>query len=128
MSRNRVSAKAAGTRFESAVATYMREHLHDDRIERRAKTGSKDRGDIGGVRHMGHRVVVEVKNVRRLALAEWVSEAQTEAGNDAAPLGIVVHKRHGVGITPATMGDHYVTMTLADLLTLMNGERPGGMP
>lgn len=121
MTRNRRSAKAAGTRFESSIAAYLRNHLDDDRIERRAKTGAKDRGDISGVRTPhGGRVVIECKNVSRSALAGWVAEAEIERGNDDALVGVVAHKRHGVG-DPA---DQYVTMTLADFVALLDGERP----
>ena len=38
--RTRASARAAGTRFESQVAAYLRDRLGDDRIERRARTGA----------------------------------------------------------------------------------------
>lgn len=122
MSRTRASAKAAGTRFETEVARYLADALADDRIERRAKTGSKDRGDIGGVRAPhGGRVVVECKNVSRLQLAAWVGEADVERGNDDAVVGLVVHKRHGVGAP----GAQYVTCTLDDLIALLTGHRDG---
>jgi len=49
MVRNRASAKKAGTSFETLVAEYLAMKLCDIRIERRAKTGAKDRGDIAGV-------------------------------------------------------------------------------
>ena len=52
MTRNRASAKAAGTRFESQVVAYLAEH-YDDVIERRTKTGGKDRGDVSGWRFAG---------------------------------------------------------------------------
>src|SRR5450756_2953601 len=78
MTRTRTSAKKAGSRFETLVATYLAEALDDDRIERRARTGAKDRGDIGGVRHMGARVVIECKDCARPALAQWAAEAETE--------------------------------------------------
>ena len=39
---------AKGTRFETQVAEYMRSRLHMP-IERRAKCGAKDRGDLAGV-------------------------------------------------------------------------------
>lgn len=120
MTRTRASAKAAGTRFETEVVTYLRNQLDDDRIERRAKTGSKDRGDVTGIRIHGHRVVLECKDVSRLNLAGWVEEAGTERGNDDALIGLVVHKRHGVG-APA---DQYVTCTLADLVSILTGQRP----
>ena len=121
MTRNRASAKKAGTSFERLVADYLAQHV-DDRIDRRAKTGSKDRGDIGGVRTPhGHRVVVECKSVSRMSLAEWVTEAEIERGHDDALVGIVCHKRHGKGAP----GQQYVTMTLADLVALLTGEVPG---
>lgn len=120
MTRSRASARAAGTRFERAVADYLAAHI-DDRIDRRAKTGSKDRGDIGGVRTPhGGRVVVECKDVSRTALAEWVGEADTERGNDVALVGVVIHKRRGT----ADPGAQYVTCTVADLVALLTGDRP----
>ena len=118
MPRTRASAKQAGTRMESAVASYLAQHV-DDRIERRAKTGGKDRGDLTGFRHMGARIVVEIKNTARLDLAGWAAEAEVERGNDDAAVGMVVHKRHGRG-DPA---DQWVTMTLGDLVSLINGNR-----
>ena len=120
MPRSRTSARAAGTRFERAVADYLAAHI-DDRIDRRAKTGSKDRGDIGGVRTPhGGRVVVECKDVVRTALADWVGEADTQRGNDDALVGVVIHKRRGV-TDPAAQ---YVTCTVADLVALLTGNRP----
>lgn len=120
MTRNRASAKKAGTRFESEVAGYLAANV-DDRIERRAKTGAKDRGDISGLRALfGKRVVVEVKNTARTNLAGWYAEAEVERDNDDALVGIVVSKRHGVG----DPGRQWVHMTLADLVALLTGERP----
>ena len=119
MPRNRKSAKAAGTRFETAVANYLRKELGDDRIERRRLSGRLDRGDIAGVRHQGARRVIECKNTSRPALAAWATEAEIERGNDDALAGLVVHKRHGV----ASPGDQWVTLTLRDLAALLNGFR-----
>ena len=119
MTRTRASAKAAGSRFERQVADYLADHV-DDRIDRRPKTGSKDRGDIGGLRHMGERVVVEVKNVARWSPAQWLSEAEVERGNDDALAGCVVAKRIGRS-DPA---EAVVLMSLADLVALLTGSRP----
>lgn len=123
MTRNRRSAKQAGSLFESHVAGFLADALDDDRIERRAKNGSKDRGDIGGVRTtLGERVVVETKDYGgRLSPSEWIREAHTEAGNDDAVVGVVVAKRRGYGASQ--MGEQYVLMTLADLAVLLGGER-----
>jgi hypothetical protein len=117
MSRTRKSARDAGTEFERTTAEYLAEKLGDDRIERRARNGSNDRGDIGGVRFHGHRLVLECKNQRRMELPVWTREAHLEAGNDGALAGLVVHKRHGIGAP----GKQWVTMTLDDLVALIEG-------
>ena len=119
MTRNRASAKAAGARFERQLADALAQHV-DDRIDRRVKTGGKDKGDIGGVRHMGGRVVIECKDTSRPALGTWVNEADVERGNDDALVGLVAHKRRGHG-DPL---DQYVTCTMRDLIALLTGERP----
>jgi hypothetical protein len=108
-----------GSAFERLIADCLRDHV-DDRIDRRAKTGSKDKGDIGGLRHMGGRVVLECKNVVATALGPWVNEAEVERGNDDAIAGLVIHKRRGHG-HPL---DQYVTATVRDLIALLTGERP----
>lgn len=121
MTRNRATAKKAGTAFEMLVVGYLRNVLHDERIERRAKGGAKDRGDVSGLIHMGGRIVVECKNTTRTNLAGWATEAEVERGNDDAVAGIVVHKRHGNG----QPGEQWVTMTLADFASILTGSREG---
>src|SRR6516165_8206559 len=122
MTRSRQSAKTAGTRFERQIADHRAHILEDDRIDRRTKTGNKDRGDISGLRIHNQRLVAEIKNTTRISLSEWVREAELEAGNDDALAGIVVHKRHGNG----DPGQQYVTMTLNDFCALISGERNNG--
>jgi hypothetical protein len=123
MTRSRSSARAAGTRFETTVARYLADVLDDDRIERRARTGAHDRGDVAGVRTLGGgRVVIEAKDCARLDLAGWLRETETERGNDDALVGIVVHKRRGT----ADPARQYVTCALADLVALLTGARPTG--
>lgn len=121
MGRSRASAKQAGSLFESHVAGYLAHALDDDRIERRAKNGKNDRGDVGGVRTpYGSRVVIECKDYGgRMLPSEWVREAQVEAGNDDAILGVVVAKRRGKGA--AQIGESYVLMELKDLAVLLGG-------
>ncbi len=117
--RSRATARKAGPAFERLIADSLAKHI-DDRIDRRVKTGNKDRGDIGGVRHMGGRVVIECKDVSKLDLAGWVTEAEVERGNDDALAGLVIHKRSRKG-DPL---DQYVTATVRDLIALLTGERP----
>jgi hypothetical protein len=124
MTRNRTSAKKAGNAFETLVANYLAARL-DDRIERRAKTGAKDRGDVGGVRHMGQRLVIECKDYGgRLLPGEWLAEAETERMNDGALAGLVVAKRRGE-TDPAAQ---YVLLSLGDFAALLVGQRAGEQP
>ena len=51
-----------------------------------------------------------------MGLPQWVREAHTEASNIAGLTGIVIHKRHG----NAKPGDQWVTMTVTDLITILN--------
>jgi len=119
MSRNRASAKAAGSRFEREIADYLAVHV-DDRIDRRVKTGAKDRGDIGGLRHMGGRIVLELKNYGgRLMAGPWIGEADVERGNDDALAGAVVAKRTGT----THPGSQFVLMTVDEYIAHLNGNR-----
>ena len=119
MTRNRKSARSAGTRFERVIADALAAALDDDRIDRRVKNGAKDRGDVSGVRLHGQRVVIECKDVATLALPQWTAEAQVEAGNDDALVGVVVHKRRAT----ADPMRQWVSMTLADLVAILTGQR-----
>ena len=116
--RNRTSAKKAGADFEKLVAETLAYLLDDDRIERRAKNGNRDRGDITGVKTIrGGRVVIECKDTSRDNLPLWIREAEIERGNDDAAIGVVAHKRYGSGQGV----DQYVSMTLATFALLLEG-------
>lgn len=119
MTRSRSSAKAAGTRFETLIARALAIVLSDDRIERRARSGGKDRGDITGVRLHGQRVVIECKDTATMSLPAWTREAQIEAGNDDALVGVVVHKRRGV----ADPLEQWCSMTVRDFVAILSGQR-----
>lgn len=122
MTRNRRSAKSAGARTERAVADYLAAALDDDRIDRRVRTGAKDRGDVAGVRCHGKRVVIEVKDCAKPEWPKWVREAHTEAGNDDALCGVVIAKRRGT-TDPA---DFWVVMEARDLVALLTGQHIEG--
>ena len=120
MTRTRASAKKAGSAFEQSLADYLSFEV-DDRIERRVRNGAKDRGDISGLRVHGQRVVVEAKNYGgEIHAGTWIAEAQVEAGNDDAMVGLVVAKRKGT----TKPGEQWVLMTVDDLIALIQGERP----
>lgn len=84
MSRQR----AKGTAAETAVVNYLRGQGFPH-AERRALAGSADRGDVAGL--IG--TVIEVKDCARVELSAWVDEANREADNDHAQIGVVWHKR-----------------------------------
>jgi hypothetical protein len=120
MTRTRSSAKAAGAKFERSIADALNQHV-DDRIDRRVKTGAKDRGDIAGVRVLGNRVVIEAKDYGgRYEVGPWLGEAETERGNDDAIAGFVVAKRRGT-TDPL---DQVMFGTVRDFVALITGERP----
>ncbi len=117
--RSRASAKKAGASFERLIADHLAAVI-DDRIDRRVKTGSQDRGDIGGLRHMGGRVVIEAKDYGgRLMPGPWIGEAETERGNDDALCGLVIAKRRGT----TKPGQQFVLMTVDELTALLLGSR-----
>jgi hypothetical protein len=120
MTRTRASAKAAGTRHETSVATYLATH-YDDVIERRRQTGAKDRGDLSGFRFAGRRIVAELKDYGgRILPGPWLNETDVERCNDDAHVGLVIAKRRGT----TDPGDQIVLMTLRDLVALLTGTRP----
>ena len=90
MARSRASAKQAGTRFESAIVDALKAHGWPH-VERRAKTGAKDRGDITGIPG----VVIEAKDTAKFEPARFLTEAQTERDNDGADIGVAWIKRRG---------------------------------
>lgn len=118
--RNRQSAKKAGANFEGVVAEFLAFRLADDRIERRTKNGTKDRGDITGVKTIrGGRVVIEAKSYSsdRIEIKKWLNEAATEAANDDAPIGVVAVKVRGTAVPAEQM----VCMTLETFARLIEG-------
>lgn len=119
MSRSRASAKAAGSRHERSIADCLAQTL-DDRIDRRVKTGSADKGDVAGVRLPdGRRVVIEAKDYGgQFKVGTWLKEARVEAENDGAAMSLVVAKRRGT-TNPL---DQVVFMEMRDLIVLLGGD------
>lgn len=95
------ASKDRGTRAETAVVAYLQGHGFPH-AERRALSGSQDKGDVAGV--LGS--VIEVKDCRRDCLPQWLDETETERINAGAEYAVCWHKRRGKG-SPA---DWFVTM------------------
>lgn len=121
MTRSRASAKAAGARFESAVAAWLAANV-SQYIVRRVKTGAKDCGDLANLRTPGGRhIVAELKDYGgAYHVGEWLREAETERVNDGALVGLVIAKRRGV----SDPGSQICLMTVRDLCALITEERP----
>lgn len=121
MARNRASAKAAGAKFERMIADGLAVALEDTRIDRKVKTGSKDKGDIANVRTgQGAKVVIECKDRGgQFFAAEWVGEAEAERVNDEALVGIVIAKRKGV----TDPMKQWCLMEVSELVALIRGDR-----
>jgi len=123
MARSRASAKAAGSTFERQIADYLKIALRDSRIDRKVRTGAKDKGDIANVRTVqGGRVTLELKNYGgQFKVTEWLNEVEVERINDDnAEFGVVIAKRRGV-----TSPDKQVAfMTVETLAQLINGGAP----
>lgn len=115
-------SKKKGTVMETAVVNYLRRAFSDAErtIRRGALHGRQDEGDIHGLTHRGERIVVEVKNRRRLELSDWLEQAERERGNADAAYGIVVFHRNGIGLS--RMGEQGVLMTLDTFTRLIGGE------
>lgn len=103
-------SKQKGTAWETAICRYLAEHGFPH-VERRALTGSQDRGDVAGVPGW----VLEAKNCARDALGAWIDEALAEQANDGADYSAVWHHRKG----KASPADGYVTMSGAMFVRLI---------
>lgn len=114
MSRSRSSAKAAGSRHERIVADFLRDNWSDV-IDRRVRTGAKDCGDIANFRINGKRVVIECKDESKYDFSNAINEAQLEATNDGAAIGVAVVKRRG----KADPAEQFLVATLGDFVKLL---------
>lgn len=121
MARSRKSAKSAGARFERVIADCLQKYISEF-IDRRPKTGAKDKGDLGNVRTpQGKKVVAELKDYGgEFKVGPWLKEAETERINDDAHVGLVIAKRRGFS-DPL---DQVVFLTLRDYIALTTEVRP----
>lgn len=109
--------KQKGTRAESAVVTYCREHGVE--AERRALEGSQDKGDLRMPDGFPIQVI-EVKDQKAQTLAAWIDEMLAECENAGEDIGVVWFHRKGKG----SPGDWYVLTTGDILLRICNRMGP----
>lgn len=118
MTRNRRSAKAAGTAFETLITAYLRSVTGDDSIQRMPRKGARDEGDVANVRIGGQKIALELKNCAKTDLPGWTGEAKEEARNYGALAGFVISKRRGT----TDPSKQWVFGTVAELVALITGE------
>ena len=107
-----------GTAFERHAADYLTARLGYE-VDRMPLHGTKDRGDLSGVRLRGMRCVVECKDQKAYKWSEYFDEMLEERANDDAEIGFCLFHRKGVG--PAKFGRNIVLMELDDLLSVAVG-------
>jgi Holliday junction resolvase len=101
-------SKQKGTAWETEVVRYLRDRGFE--VERRALTGTQDRGDITGVPDF----TVECKNAANQTWALWMDELERERRNDGAKYGLLVVRRRMKPVAQA-----YAMMRLDDMVGLM---------
>ena len=84
--------KRKGTAAETAFVRFMNENGFP-LVERRALSGSQDRGDVAGI--VG--TVIEIKSGANLAIPQWLKELEIEIINDGAYEGYLIVKPKGKG-------------------------------
>jgi predicted lipoprotein len=105
-------SKRKGTTWESAVVDYLRSH-GQPHAERRALTGSADKGDVSDIPG----VMIECKNEKTVTLGAYADEVKVETANAGASIGVAVVKRRNRG-----PGDAYVVMTLEQFAAMIADE------
>lgn len=115
-------SKIKGTKFESEVVNYLNMRGFD--VERRALTGTQDRGDISGI----HKWVIECKNQNASNWAQWMDETERERRNDGAEFGLLIVRRRMKPITQAYAVlplDQMVNAIMSDEYWRANQEETG---
>jgi hypothetical protein len=113
--------KAKGTSAETAVVEYLRINGWP-RAERRALTGSLDKGDIANV--WGLAIEVKYANAG-MKVGPWLVETGVERINAGADHGILVVKPRGLGAR--RVGSWYAIMSHCDFELLCRKAMPVGL-
>jgi len=113
-------SKRKGTAFETEVVNHLRARGFDE-CERRALTGTQDRGDIAGIVNW----TIECKNQNTSLWAAWMDELAIEKKNAGTRRSLLVVRRRMAVIERA-----YAVMPLAEaidvIIDLENSEMDEG--
>lgn len=109
--------KVKGSKFESDLENYLNES--GMKARRLPRAGKNDIGDVDMRVSDSVTLVMEAKNVKADAMAQWLREADIEACNHEIRFGVptvgcVVRKARGKSI-----GEARVTLTLDQLVNLL---------
>lgn len=109
------AAKNKGSAYERTIVNYLRGCGF--RADRTRAGWSDDRGDIHGITSSTHgqQFVFECKNHKRIDLAGWVNELDTEISNAGSTVGAVIHKKRGT----TDGAEQYATLPLRVLVQLL---------
>lgn len=105
------AARRKGRDYEAAVYRWLTQNTRHTihHRNRSGYTGDDIHLAVGNVT-----LSIDAKNQRAINLAGWVDQAAIQA--PAGTIPAVIHKRSGV----ADIAGHYVTLTVADLATLLD--------
>lgn len=98
------SHKQNGTEAETMVKGFL--SLWWPGVRRLAPAGAADMGDLDGVPDL----CIQVKAQHKMALADWLDQANTQADRAGKAHAVVVHRRWRKG-NPA---EWYATLSLSD--------------
>lgn len=112
--------KARGSRWESDIENYANES--GVKARRLPRAGVKDIGDVAIEFTNGHVVVIEAKNTKTHDMAQYLREAEIEAGHyedkySTLAYGVVLTKTRQKGTA-----DGRITMTFETFLNLLKWE------
>lgn len=109
------SPKAIGTAAETAVVRYLAAHGFPA-AERRALHGATDLGDVTGTPGLVWEVKGgdAAKDASDNQIADWMDEAQTEAGNAGATYGFLIVARRRKNVR-----DWWAVIDVCDLAKLV---------
>lgn len=82
-------SKQKGTKFETELTRYLAFAMENPAIERRALTGTQDKGDIAGVQNW----TIEAKNTNAHNWALWMDETERERRNAGTEFSLLVVRR-----------------------------------
>jgi Holliday junction resolvase len=112
--------KAKGSRWERDLEEYL--NAWGSKCRRLPRAGSKDIGDLAIELKSGRVIVIEAKDVRTPAMADWLRQATVEAINYEDKYKVSAYGMVAVKARQRGVGDARITLTVDELLNLLKWE------